>query len=92
MPPPGERAPSAGEGRRASTEQHGVEQPCAFVKDPVMVTRLLLQKPERIEALGVVFFLALRLGRLGERALRVHVETTGSTGTGGAYKGRFFEK
>jgi hypothetical protein len=48
-----------------------------------MVTRLLLQKPERIEALEVVFFLALRLGRLGERALRVHVETTGSTGTGG---------
>ena len=40
---------------------------------------LFLKKPERIEALGLVLLLALLLWRLVERALRVHVETTGST-------------
>jgi hypothetical protein len=38
-----------------------------------------LKKPERIEALGLVLLLALLLWRLIERALRVHVETTGRT-------------
>ena len=40
---------------------------------------LFLKKPERIEAFGLVLLLALLLWRLMERALRVHVETTGST-------------
>jgi transposase len=44
-----------------------------------MVNSLFLKKPERIEALGLVLLLALLLWRLMERALRVHVETTGST-------------
>src|SRR5262245_51194007 len=43
----------------------------------VIVNSLFLKKPERIAALGLV--LALLLWRLSERALRVHVETTGST-------------
>src|SRR5215510_616323 len=37
VPTAGERAPRAGEGRRASQEQHGVEQPLAFFQAPVMV-------------------------------------------------------
>jgi hypothetical protein len=44
-----------------------------------MVNSLCLKKPERMEALGRVFLLALLLWRLGERTLRVHVETTGNT-------------
>ena len=71
-------AHSAGEGLRASKEQHGVEQHVAFLTDPLMVHRLFLKKPERIAALGLVLLVALLLWRLGERALRVHVETTGS--------------
>jgi hypothetical protein len=72
----------AGEVLRADKEPHGVEQNFAFVKDPVMVHSLFLKRPERIEALGLVLLLALRLWRLVERALRVHVETTGSTLSG----------
>jgi transposase len=52
------------------------------LKDPLIVNSLCLKKPERIEALGLVLLLALLLWRLVERALRVHVETTGSTLTG----------
>jgi hypothetical protein len=82
VPTAGEMAHRAGEGRRADKEQHGVEQHCAFWQAPVIVPSLFLQKPERIEALGLVLWLALLLWRLLERALRLHVETTGSTLTG----------
>jgi transposase len=82
VPPQGEMAHSAGEVLRAYKEQHGVEQNFAFLKDPVIVNSLFLKKPERIEALGLILLLALLLWRLVERALRMHVETTGHTLTG----------
>src|SRR5215813_10320051 len=82
VPPEGEMAHSAGEVLRAYKEQHGVEQNFAFLKDPIIVNSLFLKKPERIEALGLVLLLALLLWRLVERALRVHVETTGRPLTG----------
>jgi transposase len=82
VPTEGEMAHSAREVLRAYKEQHGVEQNFAFLKDPLIVNSLFLKKPERIEALGLVLLLALLLWRLVERALRVHVETTGSTLTG----------
>jgi transposase len=78
VPMQGEMAHSAGEVLRAYKEQHGVEQNFAFLKDPIIVNSLFLKKPERIEALGLVLLLALLLWRLVERALRVHVETTGN--------------
>src|SRR5262245_14037035 len=78
----GEMAHSAREVLQAYKEQHGIEQNFAFLKDPVIVNSLFLKKPERIEALGLILLLALLLWRLVERALRVHVETTGSTLTG----------
>jgi transposase len=82
VPPEGEMAHSASEVLRAYKEQHGVEQNFAFLKDPIIVNSLFLKTPERIEALGLVLLLALLLWRLVERALRAHVETTGSTLTG----------
>jgi transposase len=82
VPTEGDMAHSAGQVLRAYKEQHGVEQNFAFLKDPVIVNSLFLKKPERIEALGFILLLALLLWRLVERALRVHVETTGSTLTG----------
>src|SRR4029453_3682319 len=78
VPTAGEMAHRAGEVLRAYKEQHGVEQNFAFLKDPVIVNSLFLKKPERIEALGLILLLALLLWRLVERALRVHVETTGN--------------
>jgi len=79
VPKEGAFAQSAGDVLKAYKEQHGVEQTFGFLKDPVIVNSLFLQKPERIEALGLVLVLALLLWRLVERSLRVHVETTGST-------------
>jgi transposase len=55
-----------------------VEQNFAFLKAPILVNSLFLKKPERIAALGLVLLLALRLWRLVERTLRVHVETMGT--------------
>jgi hypothetical protein len=83
VPPAGERAHRAGEVRRADQAQHGGEQHCACLQAPGMVNSGFVKKPERIEALGVVLFWALLLWRLVERALRLHVETPGSTVTGG---------
>jgi transposase len=77
VPTAGEMAHRAGDVLRAYKEQHGIEQNYGFLKDPLIVNSLFLKKPERIEALGLVLLLALLLWRLVERALRVHVETTG---------------
>jgi len=82
VPTGGEMAHRAGEVLRAYKAQHGVAQNLAFLKAPVIVNSLFLKKPERIEALGLVLLLALLLWRLVERALRVHVETTGTSLTG----------
>jgi hypothetical protein len=67
---------------QAYKEQHGREQNYGCLKDPLIGNSLFLNKPERIEALGLVFLLALLVGRLVESTLRVHVETTGNPFTG----------
>ena len=62
---------------QAYKEQHGIEQNYGFLKDPMIVNSLFLEKAERIEALGLVLLVALLIWRLIERSLRQHVETTG---------------
>jgi hypothetical protein len=78
VPTTGEMAHRAGDVLQADKEQHGIEQNVGFLKDPLIVNRLFLKKPERIEALGLVCLLALLIWRLMERSLRIHVETTGN--------------
>jgi transposase len=56
--------------------QHGTEQNYGFLKAPVIVKSLVLKKPERIEAIGLVVLLALLLWRVLERAMRRHVDAT----------------
>jgi transposase len=82
VPMVGEMAHSARAVLQAYKAQHGLEQNYGFLQDPLIVNSLFLQKPERIEALGLVLLLALLLWRRVERALRVHVETTGKPLTG----------
>jgi transposase len=82
VPTAGDLAHSAGEVLSVYKEQHGTEQNYGFLKDPVIVNSLFLKKPERIEALGLVLLLALLIWRLMERAMRRHVETTGTPLTG----------
>lgn len=78
VPSEGEMAHSAQEVLVAYKEQHGIEQNYGFLKDPQIVNSLFLEKPERIEALGLVLLLSLLIWRLIERTLRQYVETTGS--------------
>jgi hypothetical protein len=81
-PTGGEMAHSARAVLQAYKEQQGIEQKYGFLKDPLIVHSLLLKKPERIEALGLILLLALLVWRLVERTLRVHVQTTGHPLTG----------
>jgi transposase len=75
VPMAGDLAHSARDLLTVYKAQHGTEQNYGFLKAPVMVNSLFLKKPERIEALGLVFLLALLIGRLMERARRRHVDT-----------------
>ena len=75
VPTAGERAHSARDILTVSKEQHGTEQNYGFLKDPVIVKSLLLKKPERIAALGLILLLALLLWRLMERTMRTYVDT-----------------
>jgi hypothetical protein len=77
VPTAGEMAHTAGDVLQAYKEQHGLAQTSGFLQAPLLVQSVFLQKPERIEALGLGLWLALLLWRLGERTLRVPVETTG---------------
>jgi hypothetical protein len=82
-PTMGKMAHRAGDVLRADNEQQGIEHNDGCLQDPLIVTSVCLKKPERMAALGCVVLLALLLGRLVERALRVPVETTGQPLTGG---------
>ena len=75
-PPVGDLAHSAGDILAGYKDQHGTAQNYGFLKDPIIVNRLLLKKPERIEALGFVCVLALLIWRFMERAMRTSVDTT----------------
>ncbi len=82
VPPEGDLGHRAGDGLRGEKNPHGIEQHVSFLKDPLIVKRLFLKKPERIEAVGLVFLWALLRWRLMERSLRPHVDTTGTPVTG----------
>ena len=76
VPTAGDLAHSARDILTVYKEQHGTEQNYGFLKDPVIVNSLFLKKPERLEALGLIFLLALLIWRLMERAMRRHVDAT----------------
>jgi hypothetical protein len=76
VPTAGDLAHSARAILTVYKEQQGTEQHSGFLKAPGMVKSLFLTKPERREALGRVFLLALLLWRLMARARRRHVDTT----------------
>jgi transposase len=67
---------------RIYKEQNGIERNFAFLKDPVIVNSIFLEKEERIEALGLILLISLLFWRLIELRLRSHVESTGRKLTG----------
>jgi len=76
VPTTGALAHSARDLLTVSKDQHGTEQHDGCLKAPVLVNRLFLKKPERIDALGLSFLVALLLWRWMERAMRTYVNTT----------------
>jgi len=70
--------------------QYGVESDFAFLKDPLVVNDVFLKTPSRIDALGMVFIIALMVWRLMERSMRNYVENTGNLLPGWA--GRLTDK
>jgi transposase len=76
VPTAGDLAHSARDILPGDKDQHGTEQNYGFLKDPVIVNSLFLQKPERLEALGLILVLALLIWRVMERAMRTYVDTT----------------
>src|SRR5712691_9204032 len=79
VPIAGDLAHSARDILTVYKDQHGTEQNYGFLKDPVIVNSLFLKKPERIEALGFVFLLALLLWRVMERAMRMYVDSSSTS-------------
>lgn len=62
---------------KAYKDQYGIEQNFGFLKDPAIVNGIFLEKPERIEILGLILLLSLLIWRLIEHSLRQHVKNTG---------------
>jgi transposase len=62
---------------QAYKEQHGMERNFGFLKDPAIVDSLFLDKPERIETLGLILLTALLIWRLMERTMRQSIEEAG---------------
>jgi transposase len=59
---------------QAYKEQHGMERNFGFLKDPAIVDSLFLDRPERLEALGLILLTALLIWRLMERTMRRSIE------------------
>jgi transposase len=58
----------------AYKERHGMERNFGFLKDPAIVDSLFLDRPERLEALGLILLTALLIWRLMERSMRQSIE------------------
>ena len=90
VPLEGEGAIDGGGLLRTYKGQYGVESDFAFLKDPLVVNDVFLKTPSRIDALGMVFIIALMVWRLRERSMRNYVENTGNLLPGWA--GRLTDK
>jgi hypothetical protein len=88
VPTAGALAHRARDIRTVDNEHQGTEQNYGFRKAPVLVHRLFLQKPERLEAWGRIVVLALRLWRLMERTRRTYVAPPARPCQGGTSKRR----
>ena len=54
-----------------------MERNFGFLKDPAIVDSLFIDKPERLEALGLILLTALLIWRLMERSMRRSIEASG---------------
>jgi len=73
---------SAQELLRLYKDQSGIERNFGFLKDPVIINSVFLEKNSRIEVLGMVLLISLLIWRLIERSMRNYIEQNQTTITG----------
>lgn len=78
-PSQGDDAQTSEELLRSYKAQDGIERNFSFLKDPLIVNDLFLEKPERIEALGMILLLSLLIWNLMQRQMRGYLAETNST-------------
>lgn len=67
---------------RTYKEQHGIERNFSFLKDDQIVNALFLERPERIEALGLILLVSLLIWRLIEQVMRTELDARQATVAG----------
>jgi transposase len=67
---------------RTYKEQHGIERNFSFLKDDQIVNALFLERPERIEALGLILLISLLIWRLIEHVMRTELDARQATVAG----------
>jgi len=64
---------------RTYKEQHAIEKNFGFLKDDQIVNALFLERPERIEALGLILLISLLIWRLMELVMRTELQAREAT-------------
>jgi len=64
---------------RTYKDQYGIENNFSFLKDDQFVNAIFLKRPERIEAIGLVFLIALLVWRLMEHTMRSELKHKNAT-------------
>jgi len=75
---------------QAYKEQSGIEEGFRFLKNPMILDSLYLDRPDRIEALGLILVISLLIWRLLQYLLRQSITETGERIEG--WKGKPTEK
>ena len=79
VPAEGDEGYSAEKILRTYKDQHAIENNFGFLKDDQIVNALFLERPERIEALGLILLISLLIWRLIEHTMRTELKAADTT-------------
>jgi transposase len=79
VPAQGDEGYSAEEILRTYKDQHAIENNFGFLKDDQIVNAIFLERPERIEALGLILLISLLIWRLIEHTMRTELKAADTT-------------
>ena len=79
VPAQGDEGYSAEEILRTYKDQHAIENNFGFLKDDQIVNAIFLERPERIEALGLILLISLLIWRLIEHTMRSELKAADTT-------------
>jgi transposase len=79
VPAQGDEGYSAEKILRTYKDQHAIENNFGFLKDDQIVNAIFLERPERIEALGLILLISLLIWRLIEHTMRSELKAADTT-------------